>query len=599
LRYTIAFVITTLFIGLFSNIIILESVPHPEYSAEQMIRKPFTEEEKLLLPALGEEASRSRTKLSYSILRPHAEFEHSSGVMVRWPLGIPIELIREISTLDRVITIVTSALRPTAENAFRNAGVNMDNVEFLITQSNSYWTRDYGPLFAYDTSGELLAIDFTYNRPQRPLDNLINAVFAPFDDLSLLHMGILHEGGNYMADGIHIAASTDLVYTSNNLAGINVDSVREALKDYLGVTEHLTIRCPLLPMYIEHIDCWAKFLAPDKIMIASVPPDHVNHQDLEDASEFFGNFKTAWGRPFEVIRVEAPNNQPFTNSLILNNRVFVPIGPWRHSSIMNGSTPEVDMAALQVYSEAMPGYTIIGVPNNTGTPWLSSDGLHCRVKEIAERDIINISHTPLPRSMELSSEIKISAEIRSFSWQTINADSVNLFYSINGSEFSKKAMTLCYERNDLFTAIISRLSPRDSVAYYIRAMNEMEMFFYHPFIGASMAHWTVLSDAEESITITETVPVMPLQVSVFPNPLNTIEEKVLKVSVDNSTSEKVSLTLFNVRGQRITNAEFPITKHGMNVITWDLSSFDLASGIYFMRIEDMGHSLIRRVIMVR
>ena len=97
----------------------------------------------------------------------------------------------------------------------------------------------------------------------------------------------------------------------------------------------------------------------------------------------------------------------------------------------------------------------------------------------------------------------------------------------------------------------------------------------------------------------ETVPVKSLQVSVFPNPLNVFDEKILKFNIENSKSEKVSLTLYNIRGQRITNTEFSISKNVMNVITWDLNSLDLASGIYLVRIDDTEQNLIRRVMVLR
>ena len=78
---------------------------------------------------------------------------------------------------------------------------------------------------------------------------------------------------------------------------------------------------------------------------------------------------TIYGEPWEVSRVYTPSNQPYTNSLILNNKVFVPI-----------TNSSWDDEALAVYQDALPGYEVLGF---TGS-WESTDALHCRVKGIPD-----------------------------------------------------------------------------------------------------------------------------------------------------------------------------------------------------------------------
>ena len=70
----------------------------------------------------------------------------------------------------------------------------------------------------------------------------------------------------------------------------------------------------------------------------------------------------------------------YTNSLILNDKVFVPI--------MNSSW---DDAALAVYQEALPDYEILGF---TGS-WESTDALHCRIKGIPDLNMLQIFHNPI------------------------------------------------------------------------------------------------------------------------------------------------------------------------------------------------------------
>ena len=115
-------------------------------------------------------------------------------------------------------------------------------------------------------------------------------------------------------------------------------------------------------------------------MIREVPQNHPQYNEIEYVASYFSESLTEWGYPWEVHRVYTPNDQPYTNSLILNEKVIVPI--------MNSSWDE---DAINAYELAMPGYEIIGV---TGS-WESTDALHCRVKGIPDLDMLQLFHNPL------------------------------------------------------------------------------------------------------------------------------------------------------------------------------------------------------------
>ena len=85
---------------------------------------------------------------------------------------------------------------------------------------------------------------------------------------------------------------------------------------------------------------------------------------IEDVANYFESIGD-----WDIFRVYTPSDEPYTNSLILNNKVFVPI-------MGTGN----DQAALSVYEAAMPDYEILGF---TGS-WQSTDALHCRVKGIPD-----------------------------------------------------------------------------------------------------------------------------------------------------------------------------------------------------------------------
>tara|TARA_B100001750_G_scaffold225710_1_gene217761 strand:- start:594 stop:1109 length:516 start_codon:yes stop_codon:yes gene_type:complete len=105
------------------------------------------------------------------------------------------------------------------------------------------------------------------------------------------------------------------------------------------------------------------------MLIREVPASHSQYDEIEDVVDYFQNTLTSEGEPWEIFRVYTPSDQPYTNSLILNEKVFVPV--------MNSSW---DDEALEVYEAAMPDHEILPF---TGS-WQSTDALHCRVKGIPD-----------------------------------------------------------------------------------------------------------------------------------------------------------------------------------------------------------------------
>lgn len=401
-------------------------------------------------------------------VNPVAEFEPMQAVLIGYPFGIPMDLIVEMSNVVKVTTLVeTSSQQSSVTTQYENAGVNMDNVDFMVEPHNTYWTRDYGPWFIREED-QVSVVNFTYNRP-RPDDDIIPAKIATIYGAAVYNMPVVHTGGNYMCDGFGIAAQTELVYEENTISDAQVDAYME---EYLGVTDNFVITDPL-DDYIMHIDCWGKFLDVDKVLVSQVPESDYRYDDYEAAADYFASRNCAYGYPFEVIRVYAPGNYPYTpysNSLILNNTVFLPI---------TGSTH--DDAAIATYEEAMPGYNIIPVMAGSDG-WLNSDALHCRTHEIADFGMLKITHIPaFHGEVELQSAYTIEAKIHPYSNESLYTDSLLVYYQINGGAFQYITMTDIGE--EMFSADIIA-NEGDEVAYYIHGADESGRSENNPYIGA-------------------------------------------------------------------------------------------------------------------
>ena len=211
--------------------------------------------------------------------------------------------------------------------------------------------------------------------------------------------GLLNVGGNYMATSQGVIASSYLVATQNELPtdynpevpdakafDNRMNYIMEQTNRFLGANTYHVFTDPT-ETYIGHIDCWGKFLSDTTVLIAKSKNEKID-SGLDKIAEYFKE------KGFHVYRVicqdicvtvegkEQKTTAAFTNSLILNKHVYVPL-----------SGEEIyDRAALNVYQTALgDAYTIHGIYGKKETPWLGTDALHCRTNTIP-RAIVNNRH---------------------------------------------------------------------------------------------------------------------------------------------------------------------------------------------------------------
>lgn len=410
-------------------------------------------------------------------VRNVAEFDPMQAVLIAYPsgdgFGIPVSLIREMAEDCEVITIVENPTdQQTVIGLFNSNNVNIDNCSFLLAPVNSHWTRDYGPWYVFDGNHQPGIVNFPYNRP-RPDDNDIPIRMSDHLDIDLYGMNLEHTGGNYMTDGLGNSSSTDLIWEEN--PGLDEEDIDSLVYHYLGI-ENYFVRPDPLDDYIKHIDCWGKFLSPGKVLIGQVPEsDTARYDDFEAAANFFKNTTSNYGKPYEVFRVMTPGLSqvtPYTNSLILNNKVFVPL---------SGST--WDDEAIEVYEEAMPGYEIIGIMYNG---WYNTDALHCRTKGVADLEMLYIEHMPILGTIAHQYDYEITVEITAYSGEDIYTDSVFVYYSVNGEEYVGNMLE--HESGYTWQGMINDIEAGDNVSYYIYAADESGRNAMHPYIGQPDPH---------------------------------------------------------------------------------------------------------------
>ena len=556
------------------NYIHYTEIPHAQqWNEEHPGELPIwlTEEEKLKLDEIGK--GYRPTLEPPNPIRNVAEFDRMQGVLVRYPLGISTAIVAEIAEDVKVYCIVTSYNQTSAYNAFYNAGVNMDNVEFLNTSTDSYWVRDYGPWFIFNGNNEIGITDFNYNRP-RPNDDAVPGFCSTYFGINYYYMPLTTTGGNYMTDGQGISVSTDLVWDEN--AGYTHDQINDLVRDWLGINTYHVVP-DVNGEYIKHIDCWAKYLSPTQIMIREVPSSHSQYYLIEQAVDYFESQPSCYGTNYEVPRVYNPNNQPYTNSLIVNDKVLVPI---------TGSP--YDAQAIASYEAALPGYEVLGF---TGS-WQSTDALHCRTKGVPDFGMLYIYHVPIADTVSTEDDINIIANIKAYSGESLIPDSL-LVYWKRSTDIEFNEIVLNQVFGYVYSANIPAQPNGTIIQYYIHAADNSGRSENNPFIGAPMAHSFYVMN---SVSVDEPQDNIITEVTNYPNPFH--RSTTIAFMIKENTNQNIDIGIYNLRGQLIKVIQ---TQPTSNLVTlqWDgkdASGLSVPSGVYFYRIVIDGKTYTQKMM---
>ena len=460
-----------------------------------------------------------------SPVRNVAEYERMSGVIIRYPFGISIDIIRELAEDVIVYCLVSSSQENSAISSMSSGNVNINNVQFIIGPTDSYWTRDYGPWWVVDGNNNMSIVDFTYNRP-RPNDNDAPLKTSQYLNVPYFSVDIVHAGGNYMTDGYGISASSDLVYEENNWSDDVLDNL---MNQYYGINTYHVIPDPN-NTYIDHIDCWGKYLSPTKVLIREVPSNHPQYDEIESVANYFSESQNYWGEPWEVFRVWTPNDQPYTNSLIVNNKVLVPI--------MNSSW---DNAALDSYEVALPGYEVIGF---TGT-WESTDALHCRIKGIPDLEMLQLFHKPLRDTIapiELQG-YELELNVYDLSESGIIEESAKVFWK-NEYMSDYDSAQLYLDDIDKYTGYIPSQVIESSLNYFIQIsdssgrVESSPLAGYHSFyaLPTDACNSWLTGDIDNSGTLDIIDVLILAELIVYNNSLGVCCESVADINMDGELS---------------------------------------------------------------
>ncbi|MEN6576214.1 MAG: agmatine deiminase family protein [Phycisphaerales bacterium] len=413
-------------------------------------------------------------------VRIPAEFEPMQAVVANWLADADGDLYRYLAEDTKLVMLWESAnVYELIQSSLSNYGVNMGNCEFYQV-SNVPIMRDALPWLLFADQNKAA---FVHNEPAT--DYWAIPPYGLTQGYTIYRSGLTVQGGDFMTDGQGTAASLDDTAIRHAAMG---DGFMERVRDYWGVQTYFFV--PDENDKYFHIDCMAKFLSPDTVMVLRTPSSHDRHECLEGAAAYFRKQVSCYGTPYNVVRVDARKDEPYTNSLIVNRRVFVPI--------VDG---QADANALASYEAAMPGYEVIGVrncyPGTNNTVWSSGIALHCMTMGIADEQMLYIEHTPLLDRPPASQGFPISARIVAHSktefvegtpvvlWRTVtDANEAQPPESWNSLPMSRQSEFGEHQ----YLAYIPAQPVGTVIQYYLRARDASGRDETHPYIGEPQAH---------------------------------------------------------------------------------------------------------------
>jgi len=403
---------------------------------------------------------------------PVAEWEPATGVLITYPLQIPIGLVVEMAEVVEIWSVVnTESNMQDALEEYIRAGIDTSNCHFLITGFwSTPWTRDFGPWYIFNGDDEIGIINNIYygGIPCTQVPQMLGDTLG----IPVYDTGLHAEGGNYMTDGFETAITTTYTYWGNEpLTPEQIDGI---FAEYLGIDNLVTVQHPWGTM-VPHIDCHAKLLDPGRIMVIETTP--VN-PIIEQNVEYWSTLMSGYGRPYEVLRVPGLG---YANSLFLNDHVFIALS----------GDPIGDSTAVATFQEALPGYEVMGFDY----PEFSAlDALHCRTHEMADRHMLRLVHIPLNDRENDGDNYVVEANIHPLSNEPL-VGSPLIYWKVDGGTYS--TVTMINVSGDDYEGYIPQQPDGTDIYYYIEAEDGSGRVENHPYIGSGSPHHFQVSPDDE------------------------------------------------------------------------------------------------------
>ncbi len=540
------------------------------------------------------------------------QWEPARGAIIRYPWGIPNAMIEDLGDDDSLFVVVSSGNLSAAQSSLsRILGANL-KADYIITNSNTYWARDWGPISIFEgpaNDRRIKLIDFDYNRDNRDSDETIIPAIAADQDYAMYTIPLSLTGGNILTDGFHREFADIYVYEQNDglpnsglytrgdgfteIYSYTFPDFVELVEDYRGdLAEGFSFFPDPTGDYIHHIDCWAKLISVDTVVLLRVPATHPHYDEIQAMHDQWASLTSSYGTPFNVYYVDCPNDEAYVNSFILNDEIFIPYAGTAQDAT---ALAQWQAAAASVSSKSggKVAYTVTGYIARTGYPWLPTDAIHCRVNTLfrtQEEPTLPVELSSFTASISVDNFVNLT-------WVTQSETNVQGFYVLRNTADDLAGAAVI---SDLIQA--TNTSQQQTYIYKDTELYEDDSYYY----------WLQSSDMDGSMdffgpvsvnfsTSSNNAPQIPLVtqlLNIYPNPFNPIAYLPFEVAA----TAPVRFDIYNSRGQLVRALDLGSRVPGRYKQEWDgrdNTGQQCGTGIYFVRMTAGKASYLRKAVLMK
>jgi len=472
-----------------------------------------------------------------------------------------IEMTRELVKGENVHIIAYDA----NEQAFitqslTNAGVSLDNVDFVIRPNDDCWVRDNGPIFVYNEENEMVLLDWGFNgwggdTPYQLCNTVPDAISAELNMPKIDLNTMIIEGGAFEIDGNGtLLATKSSILEDDRNPNLTQAQVETYLTENIGVTNFIWLDgVSGLDITDMHIDGFARFHDAETLVC-------MNDSDL-----------TYWEVPAadRAILLNATNIDGITY-----NKVFLPltqnnvVTTWGENLGIKGSyvnyyvgnavvlvptyNDPKDEDAIAILEDLYPNREVVGIDVRN----LYSGGgmIHC----VTQQQPIALELLPVGLTDFISEEEDC---IVTLNWTTY-FEKNNRKFLIERSEDRRYFSTI--------GEIQGKGNSTERINYTFVDENPAQVNYYRlrqiDFDGTENIHQIIT--AENSC---ETTLIISLSSNLTSNNL--------KMKAENGVNDKLQMQMFDLTGKRVDSFLVPHTNE-LSEFNYDVSH--LQAGLYFI-----------------
>lgn len=336
--------------------------------------------------------------------RMPAEWEAHAATWLSWPheasdwpgkfAAVPwvmAEIARHLQEGERLrILVLDRQTRAAARAALKNSGVDLAQVDFVLSPTDRSWTRDFVPSFVVrhkrphrpSALGErakdgIGAVKWRFNgwaryknheRDELAGSKVADVLGVPRFEPSVTLRGrpyrVVLEGGAIDVDGEGTLLSTEECLLDGRQARndkLGREGIEQVLSRELAIDKVLWLERGIAGDDTGgHIDDFARFARPGTVLLAQEPHRRdPNHSVLEAARERLEGARDAKNRAIEVIRLPMPAPVVFAGQRLPASYANFYIG---NRAVLVPTFNDVnDRNALGILAELFPDRRVVGI----------------------------------------------------------------------------------------------------------------------------------------------------------------------------------------------------------------------------------------------